>query len=133
MPAKILASVGRLPLSFLAAALKKAPRSATRGSMSGSANPRSILGCSFPYKENDLSQRFRSIQAPNMTASKAITYSETEDMGQLQQLQPSVSALLVDGGGRWTLSLNRKGLERQFHFKTFKMTWVRALGYAKHS
>ncbi|KAF8524948.1 pterin 4 alpha carbinolamine dehydratase-domain-containing protein, partial [Trichophaea hybrida] len=33
------------------------------------------------------------------------------------------AALLVEGGGKWHLTSTRKGLEREFHFKTFKKTW----------
>ncbi|KAI9783541.1 MAG: hypothetical protein M1839_003711 [Geoglossum umbratile] len=47
-------------------------------------------------------------------------YSEGESSGELQGI---VGALLVDGGGRWTLSKNRKGLEREVGFKTFKKAW----------
>ncbi|MCJ1366075.1 hypothetical protein MMC16_005200 [Acarospora aff. strigata] len=53
-------------------------------------------------------------------AHNAATYSEGEDVAQLQR---EVSPLLVDGGGQWNLSASGKGLERQIQFKTFKRTW----------
>jgi pterin-4a-carbinolamine dehydratase len=50
-----------------------------------------------------------------------LIYLEGERANELRRL---VGALLVDGGGRWTLSKSGKGLEREVRFKTFKKTWV---------
>lgn len=49
-------------------------------------------------------------------------FSEGEEV---ETLSEKVSSLLVIGGGRWTLSKDRKGIERDFQFSTFKKTWVR--------
>ncbi|KAI9859700.1 MAG: hypothetical protein M1824_003672 [Vezdaea acicularis] len=47
-------------------------------------------------------------------------FSEGEEV---ETLSEKVSSLLVIGGGRWTLSKDRKGIERDFQFSTFKKTW----------
>ena len=39
-------------------------------------------------------------------------------------LAPSLAPLLTTNGGRWTLTADGEGLEREFKFKTFAKTWV---------
>ncbi len=63
----------------------------------------------------------RSTRPSRTMATKTAICSEGEDGAELQR---KVEPLLVDGGGQWTLSQSRKGLERQIRFKTFKKTWV---------
>lgn len=50
-------------------------------------------------------------------------FSQNEDP---EVLQKALESLLVDknGGGKWRLSKDCKGLERTIKFKTFKTTWV---------
>jgi pterin-4a-carbinolamine dehydratase len=50
-----------------------------------------------------------------------IMYSAGEDA---EQLGGQLESLLTHAGGRWALSKDKRGLERDFRFKTFKITWV---------
>lgn len=52
----------------------------------------------------------------------SIEIAEGQDKDRvLQELEP----LLREGGGRWSLIPNRRGIEADFQFKTFNLTWVR--------
>jgi hypothetical protein len=46
-------------------------------------------------------------------------FSEGEDTGNLTK-----DFVALVSGGRWTMTSDRKGIERDFKFKTFKTTWV---------
>lgn len=51
----------------------------------------------------------------------SIDIAEGQDKDRiLQDLEP----LLREGGGRWSLIPNRRGIEANFQFKTFGKTWV---------
>ncbi len=39
-------------------------------------------------------------------------------------LATSLAPLLTTNGGRWALTADGEGLEREFKFKTFAKTWV---------
>ncbi|KAL9021749.1 MAG: hypothetical protein Q9185_001113 [Variospora sp. 1 TL-2023] len=41
----------------------------------------------------------------------------------LEYLEP----LVRDTGGRWSVTQSGKGIHADFHFKTFKQTWVQIL------
>lgn len=41
----------------------------------------------------------------------------------LKYLEP----LVRDTGGRWSVTQSGKGIHADFHFKTFKQTWVSAI------
>ena len=56
-----------------------------------------------------------------MVEAKDISASEGEDA---EQLAKDVTPL-VEGGGKWELLENRRGLRTEFRFKSFKTTWVR--------
>lgn len=45
-----------------------------------------------------------------------------------ESLTSSVTPLLAESGGRWTLAAEGEALERSFKFKTFAKTWVRDPG-----
>lgn len=63
----------------------------------------------------------RSYTTQPATMPVEVEYSAGEDAKQMaEQLKP----LLAENGGRWTLTEDGKGLERDVKFKTFKTTWV---------
>ncbi len=47
-------------------------------------------------------------------------------------LTASLAPLLTTNGGRWTLTADGEGLERNFQFKTFAKTWVSHPSPAPH-
>ncbi|KAF2231640.1 transcriptional coactivator/pterin dehydratase [Viridothelium virens] len=57
-------------------------------------------------------------QLLSMSTNPEPLFSEGEDH---EQLSNDAAALLADG--EWTLSHDRKGIERRFQFKTFNKTW----------
>lgn len=57
--------------------------------------------------------RAMSTAEPNFSAG-----SETE------RLTASLTPLLANAGGRWSLTATGEGLERTFKFKTFAKTWA---------
>lgn len=46
------------------------------------------------------------------------------DGSDITALGTSLAPLLTTNGGRWTLTADGQGLEREFKFKTFAKTWV---------
>jgi len=46
------------------------------------------------------------------------------DGSDTTDLETSLAPLLTTNGGRWTLTADGEGLEREFKFKTFAKTWV---------
>ena len=55
------------------------------------------------------------------TAEPKLHISAGED---IKQLRRTVKPLLHSYGGRWSLTVDGKGLQRSFKFDTFKRTWV---------
>lgn len=68
-------------------------------------------------------RRALSTSPPRASAVDAAVFSAGEDGSALKQ----TLARLVDGAGKWTLTTNGMGIERQFRFKSFKQAWVSCL------
>lgn len=54
-------------------------------------------------------------------SSVRFQFSADEDE---EQLGRNANALTIEGGGKWKVTDDNRGLERTFRFKTFKATWV---------
>lgn len=61
------------------------------------------------------------MSTPQAGSPAKFQYSAGEDE---EQLGRNAAALTTQGGGRWKVTDDSRGLERTFHFKTFKATWV---------
>ncbi|KAH0350242.1 hypothetical protein KCU81_g2653, partial [Aureobasidium melanogenum] len=53
-------------------------------------------------------------------SSVRFQFSADEDE---EQLGRNANALTIEGGGKWKVTDDNRGLERTFRFKTFKATW----------
>ncbi|CAD0088581.1 unnamed protein product [Aureobasidium mustum] len=62
----------------------------------------------------------RAMSSPSQQPSVRFQYSAGEDE---EQLGRNAIALTKEGGGRWKVTDDNRGLERTFRFKTFKATW----------
>ena len=62
----------------------------------------------------------KSLDSLNMHGHHIIMSEGQNKEELLENLRP----LLQSEGGRWILTSDGRGLERTFHFKTFKATWV---------
>lgn len=69
-----------------------------------------------------VSQSFtKAMSSSQQQSSVRFEYSAGEDE---EQLGRNAVALTTEGGGRWKVTDDNRGLERTFRFKTFKATWV---------
>ena len=50
-----------------------------------------------------------------------------------EEIVGRLDSLLSVANGRWSLTSDGKGLERTFHFKTFKGTWVSGYPYSREA
>ncbi|KAH0372152.1 transcriptional coactivator/pterin dehydratase, partial [Aureobasidium melanogenum] len=62
----------------------------------------------------------RAMSSSQQQSSVRFQYSAGEDE---EQLGRTAIALTTEGGGRWKVTDDKRGLERTFRFKTFKATW----------
>ena len=63
----------------------------------------------------------RAMSSSESKSTVRFQYSAGEDE---EQLSRDAAALTTQGGGRWKVTDDSRGLERTFRFKTFKATWV---------
>ncbi|KAI5257114.1 transcriptional coactivator/pterin dehydratase [Aureobasidium subglaciale] len=62
----------------------------------------------------------RAMSSSQEQSSVQFQYSAGENE---EQLGRDATALTTQGGGRWKVTSDSRGLERTFRFKTFKATW----------
>lgn len=82
-----------------------------------SANRRQI-----PYVRT---KRLLSIPNPQRrrfsTPARSLSIARGQNEKEILQ---SLKPLLRDAGGRWSITSNGRGIQANFHFKTFRKTWV---------
>jgi hypothetical protein len=79
-----------------------------------------LLRRTYPPPVSRSAVRAMSSSQPQSTVRFQFSAGEDEE-----RLGCDAAALVTEGQGRWKLTNDNRGLERTFHFKTFKATWVR--------